>query len=184
MTLGCDRLDGHRAKLFNRSCSLDAGCCVPDVDCRSTALGCRTMNRNWRAVGSGCCAMGAPCCVLVSGWVRWKSGSPALDGGSHRLATGCCTLARQRTALGISLKGVDGGCSRVGSGCNCLGGESNRSAHVSTNVAPVFRRYICPSPFSSERQRYQLATDAYGRHFSPIASTSFGVGRFARPYAR
>ena len=42
----------------------------------------------------------------------------------------------------------------------------------------------CPSPFSNDRQRYQLATDAYGRQLSPIFNTSFGKGRFFKQYAR
>src|SRR5579884_1769927 len=35
----------------------------------------------------------------------------------------------------------------------------------------------CPSPLSSERQRYQQAIDACGLHLAPSFLTSFGVGR-------
>ena len=58
------------------------------------------------------------------------------------------------------------------------------------NAASGFRTprssfaHIWPSPFSRERHRYQLATEAYGRHRSPMRKTSFGVGRFFRPYSR
>jgi hypothetical protein len=48
----------------------------------------------------------------------------------------------------------------------------------------VGARWVQPSPLSSDRQRYQLATDACGLHFAPIRSTSFGSGRFLNPYAR
>src|SRR3954447_3894748 len=40
-----------------------------------------------------------------------------------------------------------------------------------------------PSPFSSERQRYQHATELCGLHFAPIFFTSFGTGRFRLRYA-
>src|SRR5690349_20176937 len=63
----------------------------------------------------------------------------------------------------------------------------HQCAPVLLITRPRHSRYSAPSwpsPFSSDRHKYQLATELCGLHFAPIFKTSFGVGRFRLRYAR